>query len=553
MKRLFISLAVSVALCVGFAGCNEKEDVELAGITLSGTSKLLKLNTDLNLTVVFFPENTTDRNLQWSSSNTSVATVANGKITAVNEGFSVIKAVSVTDASIYAEYAVSVSDNDYVTVTGAVEGVWAAGTDVYVADQIWVAQGKKLTVEEGVNVLIQDGQVGESDARIEFFVDGSLYMRGSAENPILVTVFDESKRVEANKYAGLWGGIVGGNNFSEILLDHVIVEYTGGVTGAGSQSILKGILEAPGKDQTAAVLTNNIDGRLVIQNSTVRYAASDAIYLMGCEAIVANNIIHTVGDTDNDGINTKAGVKVDIAYNLMFSVNSNGLKLNSKGQSGERDQALKSVYNNTIINSGWRRTKNLKGGSIFIQQNALAYVFNNLILNCKLMTKTPDLDNPGPNDGAHPDTYVGYNFYASGSQQWSGSNPAGSPQLNTAFDGYKNYTDSDFFHDGRNGTKKIDENSLIATAAGTPDPGFVNFGFNSVPLGRDMFDTSWDFHVTSANSPIIAGSGAFKPQSIFTAKEFTPFFSATGRGLMIEGEEYNTPAPKAQYGAHGVK
>ncbi|MCL2561283.1 MAG: Ig-like domain-containing protein [Rikenellaceae bacterium] len=549
MKK-FLTMA---ALCaVVLTGCTKNDDTApLAGITLSGKSRMIKPAETLDLTVTFFPKNAADKGLTWSSSNPNVATVSNGIVTAVDEGSVVIKAVSESDPSIFAEYSIAVSLTDVLKASGAVEGVWAQGIKVYVDDQIWVEQGKTLVVEEGVTILIQDGQVGASNAPIEFFADGSLLLKGTKENPILVTVFDETKRVATNRYAGLWGGFVGGNNFSELLFTYVTVEYTGALCMANSQSVLAG-LNVADKDQTAQILTNNPDGKIVVMNSTFRYANSDAMYFMGGKAIVANNIIHTIGENDNDGINMKAGVQVDIAYNLTFSVNSNGMKLSSSGQSPERHQALIRAYNNTIVNSGWRRIKNLKGGSIFLEQGALASVYNNLIVNSKLMSKTPNLENPTPNKGGCDwNSVLDYNFYASGSQTLT--NPAlqtiEGVTLLTAYAGYTRL-DPDYFHDGRLGTPVMDGNSLIATAAGTPDPGFANFGFNTVALDRDLYDPSWDFHVTSANSPVIVGANGKAPRGNF-AGNYAPYFGTVG--LTIGGVEYKSPAPSARYGAFGVK
>ena len=546
-------MATMVAVVLTTSCKKNDNDGDLAGLVLSNSKNMIKPGESLELLVQFFPANPNDKNLIWSSSNKSVADVDNkGKVTANGtEGFATIRATSASNPSVFAEFSVAVSSTNVVIVNGSVEGTWARNTTVRINDQIKVEQGKKLFVEEGVTIIVDHGPVGALQAHIEFFVDGSLYLQGTAENPILVTVAEPMRNPEVNKYVGLWGGFVGSRNFSEMLFEHVIIEYTGAVTIAASQSAAAGIIEKVG-NRTAAILTDNPQGRVVIMHSTIRYAESDAIYFMGCEAIVAHNTIHTVGETDNDGINTKAGVKVDIAYNLMFGVNSNGLKLNSKGQSADRQQALKCVYNNTIVNSGWRRTKNLKGGSIFIQQNASAYVFNNLILNSKLVTKTPDLNNPTPDDGACHSTFVGYNFYASGSQTWSGANPAGSPHINTAYDGYK-HVDSDVWHDWDNypaDFPKIDQTSLFATSAGAPDPGFVNFGFNTVPLGEDMFNTAWDFRVNSASSPIIAGANGKTPRKDNFTGRFAPFFA---NGLMINGELYKSPTPSAQYGAHGVR
>ena len=561
MKKFFVSVVIA-ALFVGFTSCkddntDENGDVVLAGVTLEGTKSVLNIDETLDLTVKYFPADATHKDLEWTSSNEAVAMVENGKVTALSEGSAAITAVSVKNNEVSDTYSITVLPKDVevtiLTVEGAQTGVWPKDAIVYVVDQIWVEKGAKLTVEEGVTIIMKDGPVGTSGAPVEFYVDGSLYLRGTTEKPVLVTV-EHALRTEANRYAGLWGGFVGGNDFSEMLFDNVIVEYTGALCGVGSQSVING-LNVADKDQTAQILTNNPSGNIVVINSTFRYANSDALYFMGGNAIVANNIIHTIGENDNDGINMKAGVKVDIAFNLCFSVNSNALKLSSSGQGPGRDQALIRAYNNTIVNSGWRRTKNLKGGSIFLEQGALASVYNNLIVNSKLMLKTPSLNNPTFNKGGcDHNSFVGYNFYASGSQQLT--NPTlltiDGVTLTTAFAGYT-YADEDYWHDWDNypaNYPKIDQTSLVATAAGTPNPNFVNFPFNSVPLDRDLFDASWDFHV-NAGSPVLVGAEGKEPKSAPFTSEFVPYFGTTG--LMIDGKMYTTPAPKAQYGAFGTK
>jgi len=551
MKKVLFSLVIAT-VCMMFTGCSDNDvDATLAAIKLSEASKMLKPTETFDLTVQFFPGDAIGKDLEWTSDNESVATVEGGKVTAHGVGTAVIKATSKNNPSINDECSITVSLADFARQSGAVEGVWTKHSLVYVDDQIWVAEGKTLTVEEGVTIIMRDGNVGASQAPIEFYVDGSLYLKGTKEYPILVTV-EENKRTEANKYAGLWGGFVGGNKFSEMLFDYVTVEYTGGLCRANSQSVLEG-LNVADKDRTAQVLTNNPNGKIVIMNSIFRYAESDAMYFMGGKAIVANNIIHTIGETDNDGINMKAGVQVDIAYNLTFSVNSNGMKLSSSGQSPDRHQALIRAYNNTIVNSGWRRTKNLKGGSIFLEQGALASVYNNLIVNSKLMSKTPNLENPSPNKGGcDHNSILDYNFYASGSQTLNNTNlrTIEGVTILTAFAGYT-HNDADYFHDGRLGTPIMDGNSLVATSAGAPEINFVNFGFNTVALDRDMFDYSWDFHVTSASSPVIAGANGKSPRNDFSGV-YAPYFGNTPL-MVVGGKEYKTPAPSARYGAFGTK
>ena len=51
-----------------------------------------------------------------------------------------------------------------------------------------VPEGKSLTIEEGVVVEFDTEGVGASHTPIEMIIDGSLYSKGTAENPVRFTV-----------------------------------------------------------------------------------------------------------------------------------------------------------------------------------------------------------------------------------------------------------------------------------------------------------------------------------------------------------------------------
>ena len=249
-------------------------------------------------------------------------------------------------------------------VSGNVSGVWEAGSTVNVTGHITVPEGESLTIEEGVTVIFSDAGVGVNHVAIEFTVDGNLYCLGTAENPVRLTVA-EDKRTYENTFAGLWGGIVAGATCEEMLIDHTIIEYTGGQVIEGSPAAENGYYTA-GDDAYPQITTNNVDGRYVITNSIIRNGWSDGIYMMGGNAIIANNVFSANGYDGAEAVNVKSGCKVDVAGNIMFSPNTNGLKLSSSDQSEVRGQALIQAYNNTIIGSGWRRDGE-KGGSIYVE------------------------------------------------------------------------------------------------------------------------------------------------------------------------------------------
>ena len=431
-----------------------------------------------------------------------------------------------------------------VEAAGEVSGVWEAGSTVYVDGHITVPEGESLTIEEGVTVIFSDAGVGVNHAAIEFSVDGNLYCLGTAENPVRLTV-DESLRTADNTFAGLWGGIVAGATCGEMLIDHTIIEYCGGQVIEGSPAAENGYYTA-GDDAYPHITTNNVDGRYVITNSILRNGWSDAIYMMGGNAIIAGNIFSAIGYDGAEAVNVKSGCTVDVTRNIMFSANTNGLKLSSSDQSEVRHQARIQAYNNTIIGSGWRRDGE-KGGGIYVEENADAGVFNNLLVNCKFRATTPAWDEPGSEDcydGEH--SMIDYNYYASGTVEssivFSGEYEDDGEIL--LYSGVKFPYEGYAFNHEWYDTEKVDAHSVIARSAeeaASLDPKFVNFDLNMDPASYS-FNDSWDFHLTS-------GSPALDASKTYNAGDRQPYFGTSG--LEVNGQTYTSPAIGAWFGAYG--
>ena len=545
MKKNLLIFSFCIVLTGFFLSCSSDDDtVELAGVSLSKTSVILKPEVTEQLEVTFYPEDATNKSVVWSSSDTSVATVDDtGLITAVGTGDATITVTSTETSSLNAVCDVTVSWETLNNVSGEVSGVWAKNSTINVTGHITVPEGETLTIEEGVQVIFDDNGVGTSHTKIEFMVAGNLYCEGTEDNPILLSAAS-GKRTEANTFGGLWGGIVATGTCGEMVFNYVTIEYTGGDVVSDSPSALAGIY-TPGDDITPHITTSNPNGKYVITNCILRNGRSDAIYFMGGSAIIANNTFSAIGETGAEAINMKAGVKVDAAYNLIFAPNTNGFKLSSSGQDNTagRGQALIRAYNNTIINAGWRRD-GVKGGGCYVEKGALVSVFNNLYVNCKFMALTPKLDSPGPDaGGADNSSVIDYNFYTSGSQE--STLIQDDPDTKTAYLGYTS-DNSGYYHDGRNGTPIIDEHSIVSASAGdvNTNPAFVNYGLNTVALNSYEYDDSWDFHVASS-SPVLTGAYAD-----FTGA-YAPYWETTG--LTVNGTEYTTPAPTAYFGVFGAE
>ena len=79
-------------------------------------------------------------------------------------------------------------------------------------------------------------------------------------------------------------------------------------------------------------------------------------------------------------MNIKAGVTGDIAYNYIWSAANNSIKLET-GKTVLSPQTNMNIFNNTIVNGGWRKVGEATQG-ILIDKYAAANIFNNVLVGC---------------------------------------------------------------------------------------------------------------------------------------------------------------------------
>lgn len=405
------------------------------------------------------------------------------------------------------------TESDTTLTEVRVSGTWKTGETIHLDRHLVIPAGRSLTIERGVNVIVSEAGVGVNHAPIEIIADGNLYVKGTEAEPVTFSVAPEL-RTEANAFKGLWGGIVATETCEELVLDGAVVEYTGGEVIEGSPSAVKGIYTAGG-DNYPMLTTTNTRGRYVVQHSTLRRGVSDGIYLMGGQAIIADNRFEANGYTGAEGINIKAGVRADVAGNVIFSPNTNGLKFSSAGQSEVREQCRVAAYNNTIVGAGWRRD-GVKGGCIYVEKNALVTVVNNLMVNCRFRAMTPNYGDPCKTDGGWDDkSVIDYNMYA-----------ASTADVAANYEKNKNYSPA------------VDQHSRISSASSLIQPTFVNFPYAKLVLTAFTFSPTWNLHAT-AGSPVLEGAEG----------KVTPFFAD---GLTVGGEKYASPKVQKVFGAYAM-
>ena len=377
-----------------------------------------------------------------------------------------------------------------------VTGTWPSGSTVTVYDHMIIPVGQSLTIQEGVNVLIADTAL-----KIELIALGNLYCLGTQENPINITV--KSDLVPANNpFPGLWGSIVCDTTCSEMLLLHTNIKYYGGPTNNNSPSVLLNLYkDAAGQTEPYINFRDHNGGKLVVEYCTFSNGLDDGIYIEGGNVIYAHNTTYQQGYSGGDATNLKAGTIADLCYNFYYSPNTNAFKLSNTGSRSPQCSAV--VYNNTIVNAGWRRPT-VKGGSVWYEAGVIGQTYNTLFVN----------DRFGIKDDGKQDTAckADYNFYYGYGQTCVN-------QFNTPTSGL-------FPHGAHD---------IYSTTKGDNDPMLVNY-----PLQTDTFnstlDPAWDFHVM-ANSPAI-GKGT---------TNFSRHFGTSG--LTILGVEYKSPDPSTIIGA----
>jgi hypothetical protein len=382
---------------------------------------------------------------------------------------------------------------------GEVSGVWAKGSVHEIKGDIIIPEGKTLTIEEGVTVLM------DVTAKPEIVVKGNLYALGTVENPVKFTVSDAYRTAE-NKFGKLWGGILAAPTCAELVLDHTILEYGGATTSDASTSVKMGLYKAVAGENLPALWFSNVNGKLIVQNSIVRNFQEDCTYIEGGKIIFANNVFYTTGVTGGEAMNFKSGCLADVANNLVYSTNTNALKLSNSGD--RTPQAYIIAYNNTMVNTGWRRPT-AKGGSIWLEATVRAELYNNLFANTRFGVKR---DPKKPED-------------------------ARSKYSNNWYYGYDQATVTQFQPGANDIVAGV--NDVRGTAAGDNDPKFVNYPLNTPVINAD-FNTAWDFHL-QGNSPALS-------------KGITTFTRHHKAGITTaNGITYVSPEPANYVGAYGIK
>lgn len=278
------------------------------------------------------------------------------------------------------------------TLKGAVKGTLLAGKTYYFKTDITINDGDTLQMQAGVKLFaIGDGKTSETSP--EIINHGTMISLGTKDAPNYITVQNyadlhtqASGGDYSNIFKGYWGGIVCSPSAAtptnasptggDLILKWTHLEMAGGPSGSNNDPAIY----AAG-DPRYIIYFGNIKRNFILEDSWIFGGKDDAIRVVGGKISVMRNTFELSGQSGGEFFNMKSGTVGDIAFNMLIGAATNALKASDAGSSGTQTNV--SMYNNTMVNCGFRQTKSGRGGSINFEKAARGNIYNNLIVNCR--------------------------------------------------------------------------------------------------------------------------------------------------------------------------
>ena len=271
--------------------------------------------------------------------------------------------------------------SDSGCLSGALKGTMLAGKTYKVCGDIYVNTGDTLTVQEGVTINF----IGSSPTvPVGLGVKGAFLCLGSKDHPILITYPGVTKTDQLGSdpnndpaLKGKWTGIIGATTCPLMVIKWTHVEFGGAAISTAMKTFTGGSSPYP-------LYFANPAGIFVLEDSWIYGSVDDPWRINGGKIHVMRNTFEKCGYTGGEAMNAKAGTIGDFAYNLCIGMATNGPKLSNINVAVGVPGSNVRIYNNTIINCGYRRLATGRGGSINFEEGAGGMAYNNLIVNCKL-------------------------------------------------------------------------------------------------------------------------------------------------------------------------
>ena len=396
-------------------------------------------------------------------------------------------------------------------LSGSIKGTMLSGQVYAVTSDVTINAGDTLLIQKGVTINVKNAST--------FIVKGTMVSLGTKEAPVVITDPSRVKTTGASTatsdsaYGGGWAGIYCDKTCPLLVLKWTHLDFA----GAGIQTIP---FTGPSVGDQYCIYFGNPNGNFILEDSWIYGTPDDAVRFYGGHVNIMRNTLEKCGGTGGDGFNAKGGTQGNMAYNLIIGGATNGTKSSNDG--GIQPQCMIAMYNNTYVNGGHRNrgTYGARGGSIEVENNSRALVYNNLVVNCRfgvriaggnnVTAKVYLADTTGPHAGdAIAQTAYGYNYFYGDSvkltNQFLPTNIAQAVVTNPQPNGIPNM--ATFLGASYTFGMQYDGTSLVAQN----NPLFVNYPLPNANYQTQSSVDAYNFHLQSGSPAIGKGYQSFTP------------------------------------------
>ena len=400
-KHGFLSLIVIAVLMAGILN-SCKKDVAIMAINLDQAAANVMVGNTLTLNVVFDPIDATNKNIDWKTDNSAVATVSNGVITGVALGKANITATSQDDPTKTSVSAITVvpSNGQQITVSGDITAntEWYANARYFLSGFVYVKNNATLTIEPGTIIK------GVSGSKGTLIIErgSKLMAQGTAAKPIIFT----SDKPVGQRAAGDWGGVVlcgkattnkhdSGTGVG--VAEGGIGSLYGGIDDSDNSGTLQYVrIEFPGIPLTSTA-NSEINGLTmyscgtgtIIDHIQVSFSGDDSYEWFGgtvnCKYLVAIRGLDDEYDTDN-------GFRGHIQFilgirdpNISDQSGSNGFESDNDADGSVLTPITKPIFTNATLLGPLCSTSTLPANHLFkramhIRRSSQLCVYNSLFV-----------------------------------------------------------------------------------------------------------------------------------------------------------------------------
>lgn len=271
------------------------------------------------------------------------------------------------------------------TLKGTIKGTLQSGKTYYFSSDIVINAGDTLLMLEGSKLIaLGDGKSSETSPQIT--CNGTFISLGTPNNHNFITVANELRNTSSIG-KGIWGGIQFGANSGDLIIKWTHLEFAGGP----ASSAFDGAVYSKQGDPRYTIAYTNINGNVIFEDNWIYGSTDDGMRVLHGKVSIMRNTYEACGKSGGEAVNIKNGTLGDIAYNVAIGAATNGFKVSNSGDGPVQTKV--NVYNNTMLNCGFRQVKSGRGGSINYEKGAQGNIYNNMVINCRYgLRVTSDAD-----------------------------------------------------------------------------------------------------------------------------------------------------------------